>query len=280
MVLRNAALSNVRSAETAPRIWLGEPNAIKGPTQLEFTRQAGSSLLVIGHRGDTEISMCCASILSLAATYASKDIAIKILDGTRPDAPARDRLLTLASSIPYDIEIADYRRANEMISDLAKQMKERQQPGTDASKHIFFIVLGLEKFRMLRQEDEFNFSSSRDEGESPSKAFTDLLTEGPNAGIHTLIWCDTLSNLNRALSRKTLREFEMRVLFQLSQSDSSELIDSPAANRLGMYNALLYSAQSGQIEKFRPYATPDKDLIAEFGNMITRDTRKGARVGV
>ena len=223
--------------------------------------------------------MCCASILSLAATYAPSDISIKILDGTRADAPARERLLMLASSLPYEIEVADYRRGTELIQELVTQMKARQEPGADASRHIFFMVLGLEKFRMLRQEDEFSFSSRDEGGASPSKGFTDLLTEGPNAGIHTLIWCDTLSNLNRCLSRKTLREFEMRVLFQLSQSDSSELIDSPAANRLGMYNALLYSAQSGQIEKFRPYATPDKELISEFGNMLSaRDARKSARV--
>lgn len=280
MLLRTAALNEPRPENAAPHIWMGEPNAIKGPTEVEFTRQAGANLLVIGHRGDTEIAMCCASILSLAAAHAPSDFAIKILDGTRADAPARERLLLLAKSLPYDIEIADYRRGTELIVDLAAQMKQRQEPGAPIGKHTFFMVLGLEKFRMLRQEDEYAFSSRDDSaGPSASKGFTDLLTEGPNAGIHTLLWCDTLSNLNRALSRKTLREFEMRVLFQLSQSDSSELIDSPAANRLGMYNALLYSAQSGQIEKFRPYAAPDKDLIAEFGNMLSARAARKARVG-
>src|SRR6185295_16513008 len=122
MSLRSAALSDPLAPEAAPVIWLGEPNAIKGPTEIEFTRQAGSSLLVVGHRGDTEISMCCASILSLAATHDPKDISIKILDGTRPDAPARERLLLLAKSLPHEIEIADYRRGTEVIDDLVTQM--------------------------------------------------------------------------------------------------------------------------------------------------------------
>ena len=136
---------------------------------------------------------------------------------------------------------------------------------------------------MLRQEDEFSFSSSSSEDgatAAPSKSFTDLLLEGPNAGIHSLVWCDTLSNLNRAMSRKTLREFEMRVLFQMSASDSSELIDSPAANKLGMYNALYYSASHGSIEKFRPYEAPDKEFIEDFVRMVgARAQESAAGVG-
>ena len=46
-------------------------------------------------------------------------------------------------------------------------------------------------------------------------------------GIHTLMWCDTYSTLNRLLDRQSLRNFEMRVLFQMNATDSSNLMDSP-----------------------------------------------------
>jgi hypothetical protein len=136
------------------------------------------------------------------------------------------------------------------------------------------MILGIDKFRMLRQDDEFSFSSSEDSGAvAPSKAFGDILVEGPSYGIHSIVWCDTLGNLNRTFSRKTLREFESRVLFQMSATDSSELIDSPAANRLGLYNAMLYSVQTGGTEKFRPYSLPDMDLIEELGKNLSSRSR-------
>ena len=277
LVLRGVALQEPVSAESAPRIWLGEPNAIKGPTEVQFGRQAGSNLLVLGHRGDTELAMACSTVISLAAAHSADAISIKILDGARPDSPARERLNQLIKMLPHEIEICDYRRVPQVLQELAATMKSRQE-GTSAEKRIFVLVLGLEKFRMLRQEDEFSFSSSsEDAGPSASKAFTDMLLEGPNAGVHSLVWCDTLSNLNRSLSRKTLREFEMRVLFQMSASDSSELIDSPAANRLGMYNALFYSAASGGMEKFRPYEAPDKEFIEDFGRLLSPRTPKVAQ---
>ena len=73
-------------------------------------------------------------------------------------------------------------------------------------------------------------------------------------GIHCIVWADTLANVERCIDRQTLKEFDYRVLFQMSASDSSHLIDSTAANTLGFHRALLYSEEQGGIEKFRPYA--------------------------
>jgi hypothetical protein len=52
------------------------------------------------------------------------------------------------------------------------------------------------------------------------------------------------------------------VLFQMSAADSSNLIDSPLANRLGPHRALFYSEDRGQPEKFRPYGLPADGWLA------------------
>ena len=56
-----------------------------------------------------------------------------------------------------------------------------------------------------------------------------------------------------------MREFEQRVLLQMSATDSSQLIDTPRANTLGINRALRYSEVSGAVEVFRPYALPEAD---------------------
>jgi len=58
-----------------------------------------------------------------------------------------------------------------------------------------------------------------------------------------------------------MREFDNRILFQMSAADSSNLIDSPAANKLGMNRALAYSEEQGTTEKFRPYGLPTGDYL-------------------
>ena len=253
-----------------PRIWLGEANAIKGPTEAQFTRQAGNNLLVVGQRGDGELAMCCSTVLSLCAENAPGKIRIVIFDGTAPDSGSRERVAKLAASLPHTIDIADHRRVPQVVEELAGIVKTRQEDGT-ADTRVFLLVLGLDRFRMLRDEDEYAFSASSSTEEAavpPAKGFVSILTEGPGTGVHTIVWCDTLGNLKRTLTNKTLKEFEMRVLFQMSANDSSELIDSPAANRLGMYNALLYTSQSGAIEKFRPYTVPSPEFVRDFGGAL------------
>ncbi|MGD0094141.1 MAG: hypothetical protein ABSE73_29885, partial [Planctomycetota bacterium] len=269
LLLKEQAARKPAAAESAVRVWLGDANAIKGPTEARFLRQAGSNLLVVGERGDAQISTCCAALLCLAAAARPESIRIHVLDGMEPDSGARERLAALAAALPNKIEIAEYRDVPRVVEELKAVLQGRHDGTAPLDCQHYLLVLGLERFRMLREADEFAFSSSSTEGgPSPSEGFVHLLTEGPNQDMHSIVWCDKLANLNRTISRKTLREFEMRVLFQMSANDSTELIDSPAANRLGLYNALLFSAQNGSVEKFRPYAPPDTALIEDLGRTL------------
>ena len=79
--------------------------------------------------------------------------------------------------------------------------------------------------------------------------------------MHTLVWSDSLNNLQRTLDRPTQREFEMRILFQMSATDSSNLIDTPLASKLGVHRALFHNEEQGKIEKFRPYGLPSEEWL-------------------
>ena len=99
---------------------------------------------------------------------------------------------------------------------------------------------------------------------NPAQAFANLLNEGGPAGIHVIAAIDTWNNVSRWIPRKLLGEFEMRVLFQMSINDSSNLIDSPAASTLGMHRALFHNEHYGTLETFRPYAMPDADWLEKL----------------
>src|SRR5262249_34128364 len=50
----------------SPRMWLGAPNAIKGPTEAVFERQSGNNLLVVGQREEAALSIVAVGLVSLA----------------------------------------------------------------------------------------------------------------------------------------------------------------------------------------------------------------------
>src|SRR5439155_27071831 len=124
---------------------------------------------------------------------------------------------------------------------------------------IYMLIYGMQRYRLHRkQEESFSFGGGDEEKKTPpDKHCADLLREGPSLGIRVIIWIDTPASLERTLDRGSMREFDNRILFQMSANDSSNLIDSPLANKLGFHRALAYSEEQGVIEKFRPYALID-----------------------
>ena len=145
---------------------------------------------------------------------------------------------------------------------------QKRQDDTDAQHPpIFAFLFGLQRYRSLRKsEDSFSFGSGDEEAKpKPDKQFADLLREGPALGIHIVTWADTPAAVDRTIDRASMREFDTRVLFQMSANDSSNLIDSPAANKLGFHRALYYSEEQGLLEKFRPYALPSGEWLKDVG---------------
>ena len=98
-----------------------------------------------------------------------------------------------------------------------------------------------------------------------------ILRDGPDLGVHTLIWCDTYANLERVLQRQDIAEFELRFALQMSPNDSNSFIDAPDANKLDPYLALFYDEErSGALEKFRPYDLPKMEWIQRVGEVLKK----------
>ena len=244
---------------SAPRIWLGAPNSIKGPTEAVFQKQSGNHLLIVGQREETATTMLGLAAIALSAQFSAGGAKIILLHASPADSPESK----FFAKIP-GITLAEPQNLADTMTEISNELKARLAGDAPAdAPRIFLLVHGLQKFKKLRGEDDFSFSS--DDSENPSKQLTTIINEGPSQGIHLIAFVDTFNNVNRFLNRKTLSEIEMRIVFQMSASDSASLIDSPKASTLGLHRALLHNEQAGTLETFRPYAAPDAAWLAELG---------------
>jgi len=262
-----------------PRIWLGAPNSIKGPTEAVFHRQSGGNLLIVGQSEERTLTILSVALVALAAQLPRDAAQFVVLDSTPPGFPQRELLDRLIQAIPHKTTSAGNSNLAEVMAALAEELKQRAELESSGREsfgpEIFVFLQGLQNFKKLRQEDEFSFSSSSGgDGPNPAATLMKLLTEGPARGIHLIVTCDTYNNVSRFLGRKTLTEFEMRVVFQMSASDSASLIDSPAAATLGLNRALLYNDREGSLETFRPYAQPGSDWVEEVARQFHMGTPK------
>jgi hypothetical protein len=257
----------------APLIWLGDPVAIKEPTSIALRAQSGSNVMIIGQHDEAAMALVAATMISLSAQHPKGTARFYLLDGTPADSTLAGVLERIAAVVPHEVKPVEWRAVPETIDEIAREVQSRQ-----AAEHhgdlpsIYVLIYGLQRYRMLRKSEESFGGFSMDDTEKkpqPDKQFADILREGPSLGVHMIAWTDTQASLDRTLDRGSMREFDHRVLFQMSAADSSNLIDSPAANKLGFHRALVFSEEQGVMEKFRPYALPPKQWLEQVKAILS-----------
>ncbi len=274
--LLNKLLEATEWPAESPRFeqaWLGDAIAIKDPTMAVFRPQSGANLLIIGQNGEAALAMMMMSAISIAAQHPPKQrtgIKFHLLDGSPVDSWLAGKLGEVADWLPHNVTTATPRTMPATINAVARELGRRRDHSGDAEDPapIYLFIYDLQRFRDLKAEDDFGSFGGGFGGEekppSPSKQFTEILRDGPTYGIHTVVWLDSVNNMNRMFDRGMLREFELRILFQMSANDSSTVIDSPTAGKLGENRALYYSEEENRIEKFRPYSLPAPEWTAEL----------------
>jgi S-DNA-T family DNA segregation ATPase FtsK/SpoIIIE len=252
--------------------WLGDPVAIKEPTAAVLRRQSGQNLLLIGQNDLQAMAILAAAQISLGAQFMpahgdQPGARFFVLDGTPPEHANAGTFQRVAGILPHETRVGIQRDTISMVKEVADEVARRQQGNLSDLPGWYLIIHDLQRFRDLRKkEDDFGFS--RGEEATPAQQLVTIMREGPNLGIHVLAWCDSVTNMQRTFDRQALREVELRVLFQMSPNDSSALIDSPIASRLGEQRALFHSEELGKFEKFRPYELPTDEWLAWVGEQF------------
>ncbi len=270
---------------TPVHAWLGEAIAIKDPTAALLRPQSGSNLLVVGQRAEIAMSMFASAMVSLAAQHRPATAGITSSSGSAAGSPAQfyvlehdrptelpiDRLLadfrgglaSLSPVLPQPLQTAGRRELPVLLADLAREVERRQLPDEPPGPATYLFLCDAGRFRDLRRdESDLGFSFGGDKPATPSQLLGTILRDGPAVGVYSLVWCDSLNSVNRCFDRHALREFALRVLMQMSANDSSHLIDTPLASRLGPHVAIFQNEEEGRLEKFRPYAWPPLEWLA------------------
>lgn len=263
---------------TAPTVWLGDAVEIQPPTSIRFHQQSGSHLLIVGQDQEAALGMLTSMTVMLAAQSGGDSenaSSIYVLNGQPPETLEAAYWKDLVQTLPAGVEHVSPRQTASFMQQLIDELTRRQAEEQELYPPVVTIIHNIAKFRDLRKaEDDFGlggFGSQNDEAPAdPGKQFSRLIKDGPLYGIHFVIWCDSYNNVDRCFSRQTMKEFEMRVAMQMNQADSSSLIDSPIASRLGTHRALLYREETGLCEKFRPYGLPDREWLKKTAMILEK----------
>jgi hypothetical protein len=254
--------------------WVGEPVSIKDDaTAAVFRRQSGSNLVIVGQNETAALDMIATATISLAAQHhgsvngSPAKAFFVALDFTPVDAPHKGKIDTLFAGLPHRASVAPRRQFDSVLAEIAHDVDQRLSSDEMASgaPSLYLIVFGLQRARDLREDYEDHEPPRQyDDDEEreappphPSKSFARILRDGPEVGIHSIVWCDNMNNLDRAIGSRGIHQFATRLALQMGEQDSSKLLDTPDAGKLGPHRAYLFAEEEGTLEKFRPYAWTD-----------------------
>jgi S-DNA-T family DNA segregation ATPase FtsK/SpoIIIE len=266
------------ASSDAATVWMGAAVAIKEPTHVQLFRQTGANVAIVGQdelMSGGILATGAVSLLNQQLAHNPEAAAnFLILNGLRADESELDPWRLVQRILPVDLAVYQPNQIQAALTPWYDELEQRLESPDDSFERRYVFVHHLTRFRDLRRDEEdFGFSSF-DEPEkksvSVSKMFQKILREGPSVGMHVFVWCDSYNNLMRSLDRQALRDFDSRVVFQMSPNDSSNLMDTPAAGRLGAHRAYLYSDDRGEAEKFRPYGLPTEGWLEEVARLMSR----------
>lgn len=267
--ISNRAASTRTSADGVP-VWIGDPVAISEPMCIRFQRSGGQNALIVGQEGSLADCILASAILSLCSGPAdgggagSSSRLILLHDGQ--DLASQENFSsTFTKRIAPRFSLRKASEADAVVAELSAELATREAAGAGTnSPAIILAIRNIGQFRSLRRdEDDFGMSGfGAAKSTTPASQLGDLIRKGPLVGIHVIIWSDTFSNAIRWLSNSLLREFDSRVAFRLNQTDSSSLIDTPAAASLSPGRAILYRDQTGAADRFRPFSWPSQQWLA------------------
>jgi len=277
--------------ETPGVAWLGEAMKIGEHTKAIFRRRPRSNMLLVGTSEEMIFGILGGILLSLVHCYEPKTAQFNIIDLslTDNDYPWAEMSMKFRDAFTrYFPTVVGKRfpepdqeilRAEDVLQQTYQEFERRQKQRDEnpdelnLGQSLFFVyaIGGLNRAQNLRP-----VMGRRSEEASPdAQKLFDLISKGAELGIHTILWLDDLKTFLKVTgdNRSWLTHFDLRVGLTMPGDDSRLLLGESYAQNLPRLRAYFRDdSQVTGLEKFKPYAVPTVQDIAEYSKHLA--TRK------
>ena len=258
----------------ALNLWVGEPISMSPAHTINLKRQSGANLLVIDRNEELAFGVVFSSILSVAAQESPETGVFHIVDMSSTDASWVNHAKTFASNFPHGAEIYGGRVKGvipKLVSELVQEIDYRKLSDSTQMAKIILVLFGVQRASDLERPDNMSFTAPTADGNVHDNLGR-ILREGPEFGIHTIIWCDTVSRFSLIFDNSALNEIGHRIAGGLPSADSIKLFDEPVASKFDQKNRMIcYDDEKiGIYTPIRPYLPCSVEYVKELG----RDTKR------
>jgi S-DNA-T family DNA segregation ATPase FtsK/SpoIIIE len=209
-------------------LWLGRKFDVREHALCVLRRAPGQNLLVMGSQIEVRLRMLACALASIARCLPPDALKLSVLDGLREDMPGGGLLKVGMRALEIAGFAVEYVSENGIADHLAGLAARTESPNPSAPSHLLVISDPDFLYDLHGGADRFSAPIS-----GPSASIRQLLTRGPQNGLHTILSLSGVSSLQLVLSpSREARLFNHNVVQQMNEEESMALFSSLVAARL------------------------------------------------
>lgn len=252
------------------QIIVGESLDMVGIMNISFTRTARSNLLMIGDNTDKARNLFFFAVLSFCidnwlknGKQPPKKPAVKLFN-FKPlnDDYFVDTLAAAAELLPRYIEYIDCSSLEEItsaVTDLYNTSGDENEPDSYA------VVFGYQRAEALKSTAKLSVDG---QSISLSEMFLEIMRNGSEKGVHTIMWQDKLNTIADNYA-DIVSLFNMRIAFEMSKEALIAFVMEENTEAFDENSAIYFNSLFDN-RKFRVYQSPRMDWIKSVCEKLNR----------
>ena len=249
------------------RLRIAMPMSLSGTADIVLQREMGANVLVIARDSsgvseltaqlDPNVGPAQSILLSVVASARCAHARVTVVDFT----PADETITGSLGRLLIDGRDRLLRRSalTTVLSEICAEIDRRGDESRSAER-MLLVLYGIHRARDFDTESmDFDASS-----EGPPELLLRILRDGPEVGIHTVAWSESVGATTRRLTREALREFSWRIAGRMGAEDSRSFVDSDGASNLRSHQILITNDDLGITRRCIAYGPPSDEWIDEL----------------
>ncbi len=251
-------VDEVRGADARTlRLRFGAPMAITGSADINLRRESGANVLLVARDAPADtrtfdpFSVPRAVTANLTLSAVARRASVEIIDFLPIDEGLETFLAPLLEASVVSVSRA--RQAPDVLRRIRAEVKRRVDEDDTSCPATFLVLYGMHRARDFDQ-DSVDYDRETDLPEVLSQ----IMRDGPETGVHTFLWFDTVASISRRLPSGAAREASWRLGGSMSADDSSSFLGVDAASSLREQQLLAANEDRGILQRCTTIAEPSR----------------------
>lgn len=252
------------SAARTVRLRTGVPMAISGDADIELRREAGANVLLVARdevmsRGglDPRFSLPRAVITNAVLSAVTAGADVRVADFTPIDEGFEEGLAPLAESGALVVERR--RRVPALVQEIHAEVARRLEAEDLRARGIVVVLFGMHRARDFDSES-IEFDAEAD----LQRLLGEILRDGPEVGVHTIMWFETVGAISRRLRHDAVRECSWRLGGRMSGDDSQSFLGADGAASLRPQQLLTANEDLGLLRRSTALTAPGRSWMEDL----------------